>query len=153
MDLKLYALLRGYVKETVEGAGAIKGKSNYEIAVEQGFKGSESEWLRSLQGTSPSIGKNGNWFIGDVDTGVIASPDLVGYAKQEDIAKAIQEINLSNYATLAELQNAINSIPKVDLTEYATKAYVQELIDAIEMPEGTIGMAALTKQEILDICK
>ncbi len=41
----------------------------------------------------------------------------------------------------------------VDLTDYATKVEVQEMIDAIEMPEGSIGMVALTEDEILTICK
>ena len=41
----------------------------------------------------------------------------------------------------------------VDLTNYATKAEVQEMIDAIEMPEGTVGMVALTEDEVLAICK
>ena len=41
----------------------------------------------------------------------------------------------------------------VDLTDYATKEEVQEMIDAIEMPEGSVGMVALTTDEILTICK
>lgn len=41
----------------------------------------------------------------------------------------------------------------VDLTDYATKVEVQEMIDAIEMPEGSVGMVALTTDEILTICK
>lgn len=49
------------------------GKSAYEIAVENGFEGSEQEWLGSLVGKSPHIGANGNWWIGDTDTGVSAT--------------------------------------------------------------------------------
>lgn len=41
----------------------------------------------------------------------------------------------------------------IDLTDYATKVEVQEMIDAIEIPEGSAGMIALTKDEILTICK
>lgn len=48
------------------------------------------------------------------------------------------------------MENAINSI---DLTIYATKTYVEELFDSINVPEGTIGMIALTRDEILNICK
>lgn len=57
------------------GTGA-DGKSAYEIAVENGFVGTEQEWLESLKGDTPCIGSNGNWFIGDVDTGVSAKPEL-----------------------------------------------------------------------------
>ena len=56
MDLKLFALLKSYVDKTVAGAGALQGKSAYEIAVMGGFEGSESDWLNSLKGTSPHIG-------------------------------------------------------------------------------------------------
>ena len=48
---------------------------------------------------------------------------------------------------------AIGGNSNVDLSNYATKAEVKELIDAIEMPEGTSGMIALTNEEILEICK
>lgn len=57
-------------------SGALSGKSAYEIAVSQGFEGSEREWLESLvgakgdDGESVYIGENGNWWIGDTDTGV-----------------------------------------------------------------------------------
>lgn len=60
------------------------GKSAYEIAVEEGFSGTISEWLASLKGpsgekgedgqdgTTPHIGGNGNWYLGERDTGVQA---------------------------------------------------------------------------------
>lgn len=72
------------------------GKSAYDLAVANGFKGTEAEWLASLKGAdgadgapgaagadgapgvngkdgvTPHIGDNGNWFIGDTDTGVLA---------------------------------------------------------------------------------
>lgn len=61
------------------------GASAYEIAVKHGFDGTEEEWIESLQGRpgrdgsdgdpgkdgiTPHIGDNGNWFVGDVDTGM-----------------------------------------------------------------------------------
>lgn len=54
-------------------SGALSGKSAYEIAVAQGFKGSEGEWIASLvgsEGDSAYIGENGNWWVGSRDTGV-----------------------------------------------------------------------------------
>ncbi len=78
MDLVTYALLKKYVKTSLNGAGAIQGangKSAYEIAVEHGFSGSEQQWIQSLVGAAgitPHIGANGNWFIDTVDTGVKA---------------------------------------------------------------------------------
>lgn len=52
-----------------------RGKSAYEIALENGFVGTEKEWINSLKGENgitPSIGENGHWFIGDIDTGISA---------------------------------------------------------------------------------
>ena len=81
MDLITYALAKKYIKASLAGAGALKGdpgkdgKSAYEIAVENGYSGSEQEWISGLAGTpgeTPYIGANGNWFIGAVDTGVKA---------------------------------------------------------------------------------
>ena len=61
-----------------------RGKSAYEIAKENGFNGTETEWLASLKGATgapgangkdgedgktPYIGDNGNWYIGVDDTG------------------------------------------------------------------------------------
>ena len=61
-----------------------RGKSAYEIAKENGFNGTEAEWLASLKGATgapgadgkdgengktPYVGDNGNWYIGTDDTG------------------------------------------------------------------------------------
>lgn len=64
------------------GGSGTAGKSAYEIAVDNGFVGTETEWLESLKGEPGVKGDNGttphidettkNWFIGDVDTGILA---------------------------------------------------------------------------------
>ena len=70
--------MKKYVKKSLAGAGAIEGKagkSAYEVAVENGFSGSEQEWIESLvgrPGDTPYIGENGNWFVGAVDTEIRA---------------------------------------------------------------------------------
>lgn len=70
----------------MSGSGASisgNGKSAYEIAVAHGFSGTEEEWLASLVGESPYIGENGNWFVGDTDTGVSATT-VISYNDLED---------------------------------------------------------------------
>lgn len=53
--LTAYALSKAYVDATLQGAGALKGEqgetgeSAYEIAVRNGFVGTEQEWLESLK--------------------------------------------------------------------------------------------------------
>lgn len=96
MDFTLYALIKKYVKQSIENIeGFEKGKSAYEIAVEQGFQGSEQEWLKSLQGETPYIGENGNWFVGTLDTGVSARPagevELENYYSKEDLIALTDE--------------------------------------------------------------
>ena len=82
MDLVTYALLKKYVQASLAGAGALQGndgKSAYEVAKQNGYSGSEKDWLNSLKGDageSPHIGDNGNWFIGSQDTGISAHPSM-----------------------------------------------------------------------------
>ncbi len=81
-------------------SGVLSGKSAYEIAVSQGFEGSEREWLESLvgakgeDGESVYIGENGNWWIGDTDTGVsVLSQNGVSiYAVPSFVGKTVSEI-------------------------------------------------------------
>lgn len=87
MDLITLALSKKYISETIANMDQfLQGKSAYEIAIENGFSGSEEEWLDSLNGITPHIGENNHWFIGDLDTGVDASPgenNLVALSKEE----------------------------------------------------------------------
>lgn len=152
MDVVSLLLAKKYVDDALAGVGALKGKSAYEVAQINGFTGSEKDWLASLIGVTPHIGENGHWFIGTKDTGVIASPDLVGYATEDYIKNEISKIDLTPYAkktdipdvtdliSQKELQQAINNIehPVVDLTGYATKSFVElkynEILDSIPTP-------------------
>ena len=86
IDVVTLALAKKYTKESLEGAGALKGekgdpftyndftpeqllalkgengidgKSAYQIAVGKGFAGTESEWITSLKGETGPIGPQG----------------------------------------------------------------------------------------------
>ena len=58
------------------------GKSAYDLAVKNGFKGTETDWFASLKGDKgdkgdiPYIGENNNWWVSGVDTGVRVSSRL-----------------------------------------------------------------------------
>ena len=54
MDALTYFLTKRYVDKKIKEAG-IQGKSAYEIAVENGFQGTETEWLESLKGETPDL--------------------------------------------------------------------------------------------------
>ena len=85
MDITSYILAKKYVDDTLSGTGALQGKSAYDIAIANGFSGSEQDWLKSLEGITPHVGENGNWFLGEQDTGIIAAPDLGGYFSEANL--------------------------------------------------------------------
>jgi hypothetical protein len=47
IDITTYILAKKYVDHRITESG-IAGKSAYEIAVDNGFQGTEQEWLESL---------------------------------------------------------------------------------------------------------
>ena len=168
MNITSLILAKKYVDDSLAGAGAVKGKSAYEVAQSNGFTGSEKDWLASLNGTTPHIGENGHWFIGEVDTGVIASPSLAGYATEDFVSAQLAKLDFSPYATKKELSTAIGkivipdvsgfvtqadidkaieAIPEVDLSSYATKEELQKAIKNIKFPEVDLTPYAL-KTEI-----
>lgn len=140
MDVITYILSKKYVQDTLAGAGALAGKSAYDLACENGFKGTVTEWLSSLKGETPQISPSGTWVVGDIDTGVIASPSLAGYATEEFVNKQIANIDfpetdLSAYATREELSSAILGIKIPDVSGFATKEELEDAIRAIPAPD------------------
>lgn len=134
MDVVSYLLSKKYVEDSLAGAGALAGKSAYEIAQSNGFTGTLAEWLTSLRGDTPEIGPKGTWIIGGNDTGIIASPSLAGYATEEYVNAQIAAINLMPYVTRQELNEAISKIIIPDVSEFATKEELLESIGKIKIP-------------------
>ena len=139
MDVVSYILAKKYVDDSLAGAGSLVGKSAYEVAVSNGFKGTEAEWLESLVGDSPYIGSNGTWWVGLNDTGVVASPDLAGYATEQFVKDELKNI----------ADTTVKDIVDKAMSEYAKKSDVEELINSIALTKENV----LTEQEILDICQ
>lgn len=83
MDVVTYILAKQYADKIA--AEGVNGKSAYQIALENGFQGTEQEWLQSLQGATPTIGENGHWYINGIDTNVIATPELSGYYNEDNL--------------------------------------------------------------------
>ena len=68
IDLVTLALAKNYTEAAIAGAGGIQGKdgkSAYQIAVKNGFIGTESEWLESLKGD--------DYILTDIDKSEIAN--------------------------------------------------------------------------------
>ena len=98
-----------------------RGKSAYEVAVENGFSGTETEWLASLKGATgapgangkdgtdgktPYVGDNGNWYIGADDTG---KPSRGAKGDKGDPG-ATPNLTIGSVTTLEAGQNATASI-------------------------------------------
>lgn len=120
MDVTTYILLKKYIEDSLVGAGALAGKSAYEIAQSNGFTGTLTEWLTSLKGDTPEIGPNGTWIIGGNDTGIIASPSLAGYATKEELLESIGKIKIPSIEGLA--------------TESFVELKCNEILDSIPVP-------------------
>lgn len=153
MDIVSYILSKRYVDDSLAGAGAVKGKSAYEIACENGFKGTPSEWLASLRGDTPQIGPSGTWVISGVDTGVLASPSIAGYATEDFVNQQIAnipEIDLTPYATRKELSESILGITIPDVSEFVTQEDIDNAIAAIKFPEPDLTPYA-KKTDIPDV--
>ena len=74
IDLVTLALAKNYTKAAIAGAGGIQGKdgkSAYQIAVENGFVGTEAEWLESLKGIKGDPGND--YVLTDTDKSEIAN--------------------------------------------------------------------------------
>ena len=111
MDIITYALLKKYVQASLNNAGALKGDpgmSAYDLAVVNGYSGSETEWLNSLKGEAgktPSIGENGNWFIGEADTGISARPDYNQLINKPSINGTVLEGDFEIQSISTEMLN------------------------------------------------
>ena len=109
MDIITYALCKKQISDALMSAGALIGKSAYQIAVENGFKGSEKDWLLSLkgeQGYTPYIGENGNWFINGEDTNISASGGIKISSKEDSQEIIIDEEN----KTISSIINGVSTI-------------------------------------------
>ena len=66
LDVIGLSLAKSYTSSSLEGAGALKGEpgiSAYDVAVLNGFTGTESEWLESLKGDKGQDGTDGIYVI------------------------------------------------------------------------------------------
>ena len=124
------------IKDVIKGD---PGASAYEIALANGFEGTEEEWLLSLEGEPGKPGDKGERgaagiYVGDqeptdADTLVWVDPDeeLNVVITEEQVLELIEanKTDLTDYYTKAEVDNLIP-----DVSAYQTEAQVQALIDS-----------------------
>lgn len=87
---------------------SINGKSGGTVNTTSGLNGKDG--LDGKDGETPYIGNNGNWFIGDVDTGVKAELDASIYATKEEVQNLIIEGDDDIPMTSTEIDEACEYI-------------------------------------------
>lgn len=96
------------------------GASAYEIAVENGFRGTEEEWLASLKGETGAPGKDGSDATVDIvqeggeSTDAVMSQDATTKAIQTAAQSVVEQVqtDLGSYYTKSETNELVSAIPK-----------------------------------------
>ena len=138
----------------IPGPQGEPGKSAYQSAVDNGFKGTEKEWLASLKGQPGEKGAKGD--IGPIGpAGEDGKDGAVGPAGPQgspgiylgtteptdvsvwldpsgdaDIVVSIEDVKALGYLTEEEIDEKISAIEIPDVSAYQTEAQVIALIEA-----------------------
>ena len=144
----LYAQLLKKIDEKIaslhDGKDGENGKSAYEIAVQNGYDGTETDWLESLKGQKGDRGEKGE--KGDAGApgkdgvngkdgtnGVDGKNGTDGYSPTATVtetdAGAVISITDKNGTTTATVKNGTSGT-SVDLSDYAKKADVATAIES-----------------------
>ncbi|MBQ7407796.1 MAG: trypsin-like peptidase domain-containing protein [Clostridia bacterium] len=117
--------------------GCQKALSAYEIAVENGFEGTEEAWLESLKGTNGIDGKDGE--IKTVFTPEELYQAAVDNGYEGDFMQFIEDYFSSSVNTQASVENATNRALLSAVTVYAHFATrVSSNYDSYSMGSGVI---------------
>lgn len=135
-DEEIDAIKDEIAKEVTVGAKGEDGKSVYQIAVDEGFEGSEADWLASLKGADGRNGIDGiNGTNGkDGTNGVDGKTPVKGvdYFTQEEIQQiednAADKVDTAGFAKSADLSTVATSGSYEDLTDKPN------IPDAYELP-------------------
>lgn len=107
-EIKGAVATKGIMKGALQGLYGKDGLSAYEVAVENGFEGSETEWLTSLKGEQGEKGDKGDTGIG-VSGVYVGSGDMPdGYNVQIDPNG--DALALDNYYTKYEVDTIVGDI-------------------------------------------
>lgn len=140
MDLPILNQLEKIYPNQDTGAEAIRKLIKNQNLIEQGIKDTElmpgpqgptgATGPSGADGSTPFIGSNGNWWIGDIDTGVSASgaQDLTNLKNQVN-ALSSQLSNINIYTSLTQINSSFtintpiadiyNALPSPSILIYA----------------------------------
>ena len=108
-----------------DGADGADGKSAYELAVENGFEGNQSEWLASLKGADGQDGAQGP----KGDTGTFDASALEDYATKTFVGEKIGNLGNATEATEAQgVEGEEGYVPAQPAVAHTVKSYVDKKI-------------------------
>lgn len=125
----------------IGGTQGPRGYSAYEIAIQNGFEGTEQEWLDSLVGEDGYTPVKGTdyWTEGDkdeiMDEGVVIDPNYVHTDNNYTLEEKEKLENLQNYDDTEikeELDNKANLEDIPDVSGFATQEYVDNIVGDVE---------------------
>ncbi len=169
-------LAKLYVKKSLEGAGALKGKdgadgkSAYQTALDNGFIGTEAEWLESLKGEQGMQGIQGVAGKDGINSTITENTDNTDDVYKLDIKTATDEFttpnlkadiskNISEHNTslnshndirifLNELDSRLNALANSD---DETLDEMKEVVAYIKDNRSLIESITTTKVNVADI--
>ena len=108
-----------------DGKDGIDGKSAYEIAIANGFFGTESEWLESLKGSDGKDGTDGQPGKDGVDGKDGVTPDMSDYPNKADFEELQQKIQSLQDSTMDYIMGLTSRCDSFD-------AEAQQLRDSVQ---------------------
>ena len=127
----------------IQGPKGDDGKSAYQIAVDEGYVGTKSEWLASLKGDKGETGPQGP----KGDKGDPGEPaDVSALATKTELELKADKTALDTLATKEELGLKANKTEIPDVTNLATKTELEAKLDKTQFESEKANFA--TKSEL-----
>ena len=117
-------------RDGMNGFDGINGKSAFEIAVENGFVGTEAEWLESLKGKDGVDGKDGEQGSPGKD-GV--TPNMSEYSTKDDYEDLQQKLQSLKDSTMDYIIGLTNRCDSLDDNIQEIDTALQQLSDSVQL--------------------
>lgn len=135
-----------------DGTNRTNGKSAYQVAVDEGFVGTEAEWLASLvgeKGEDGADGTNGSDGVSPV-ANVSKTGDQIKIHIQDAIGTTEETIDMSTYAKSSDVTAIQGKIPSTATSsnKLATASDVSAVADDVSAIEDVIPSGATSSNKL-----
>ena len=135
-----------------DGTNGTNGKSAYQVAVDEGFVGTEAEWLASLVGEKGEDGANGTNGHDGVSpiANVTKSGNVFTIHIQDAIGTTEETIDMSSYATASDLSTVQGKIPSTasSSNKLATASDVSAVANDVSAIEDVVPSGASSSNKL-----